>query len=184
MSTNFALTACPCAKIFRVNGDISLKSAKLTYLSTFLTSNGNTSETCGVPLYQWPDATNDAPTTKRSFRRPAALRRHTLHARSPAFSAHVPTHMPPRTADRGFARRPASRRRPHSPAQQVTRGGTHPHTASRWTITTPTPADTQGTPPYSESMDIDDEIRPMHAVSPLIPPRATRRTDSLIALIR
>lgn len=184
MSTNFALTACPCAEIFRVNGDISLKSAKLTYLSTFLTSNGNTSETCGAPLYQWPDATNDAPTTKRGFRRPAAPRRHTLHARSPAFSDPAPTHMPraQRTEGSHGGRPRGGAYTP--PAQQVARGGTHPHTASRWTITTPTPADTQGTSSYSESMDINDGIRPMHAVSPLIPPRATRRPDSLIALIR
>lgn len=143
MSTNFALTACPCAKIFRVNGDISLKSAKLTYLSTFLTSNGNTSETCGAPLYQWPDTTNDAPTAKRGFRRPAAPRRHTLHARSPAFSDPAPTHMPTCTADRGFAHRPASRRRLHSPcAASRARGYT---------------------PPYSESMDHHDTHTRRHA---------------------
>lgn len=150
MSTNFALTACPCAEIFRVNGDISLKSAKLTYLSTFLTSNGNTSETCGAPLYQWPDATNDAPTTKRGFRRPAAPRRHTLHARSPAFSDPAPTHMPraQRTEGSHGGRPRGGAYTP--PAQQVARGGTpptqrvdgrhphpptckvHPRTASRW----------------------------------------------------
>ena len=148
MSTNFALTACPCAKFFRVNGDISLKSAKLTYLSTFLTSNGNTNETCGAPLYQWPDATNDAPTTKRSFCRPPPARRRTSHARSPALSGLAPSPTMPETCTASpsgpfglctapcapahigpkFARRPASRRRLHSPAQRVGRGAHPPHT--------------------------------------------------------
>lgn len=184
MSTNFALTACPCAKVFRVNGDISLKSAKLTYLSTFLTSNGNTSETCGAPLYQWPDATNDSPTTKRGFRRPPPAHRRTSYARSPAFSDPAPTHMPraQRTEvshggrPRDGAHTPLrnkSHRGVHTPIQRVDGPSRHPHpptrkvhprTASQWISTM--------------------KYGPCTPSAPLIPPSATRRTDSLIALIR